>query len=91
VSAPIKHDAARCQFSTQEDGHLCVLDYTLDGPTMVIRHTGVPQAVGGRGFAAQLMRAALDASRQQGWRVLPVCSYASAYMRRHPETEDLLV
>jgi len=90
VSADICHDAARCRFSMQTDGHLCVLDYTLNGQTMTITHTGVPQAVGGRGIAAQLMAAALDAARRQGWRVLPVCSYASAYMRRHPGTEDLL-
>jgi len=90
VSAAIYHDAARCRFYTQVDGHLCVLDYTLHGLTMTITHTGVPEVVGGRGIAAQLMSAALDTARQQDWRVLPVCSYACAYMRRHLDTADLL-
>jgi len=90
VNAAICHDAARCRFYTQVDGQLCVLDYTLRGLTMTITHTGVPAAVGGRGIAAQLMSTALDAARRQGWRVLPVCSYACAYMRRHPDTADLL-
>jgi len=90
MSAAICHDAERCRFYTQVDGHLCVLDYTLGGLTMVITHTGVPQAVGGRGIAAQLMSAALDTARRQGWRVRPVCSYASTYMLRHPDTADLL-
>lgn len=42
------------------------------------------------------MRAALEAARASGWTVNPICSYAAAYMRRHPDAaqrqhrEDLL-
>ena len=47
------------------DGERAVLDYTIAGDVMTITHTGVPQAIGGRGIAAELMRAALD-SRAKG-------------------------
>ena len=53
------HDQASQQFTTDIDGHRAVLDYTLSGSVMNITHTGVPQAIGGRGVAAELMRAAL--------------------------------
>jgi len=86
----IEHDAARHRFAVQVDGHDCELDYVLRDSTMVITHTGVPPAVGGRGIAAALTEAALATAREQGWKVSPVCSYAAAYMRRHPETRDLL-
>jgi uncharacterized protein len=79
----ISHDRAGHRFSTQIDGHQAELDYTLSGKVMSITHTGVPQAIGGRGIAAQLMRAALDAAHEEGWTVDPVCSYAVAYMRKH--------
>lgn len=86
----IEHDESRGRFHTEVDGHLGVLDYQLSNGTMIIQHTGVPAAVAGRGIAAQLTRQALDTARQRGWRVLPLCSYAVAYIARHPDYQDLL-
>jgi predicted GNAT family acetyltransferase len=37
-----------------------------------------------------LVAEALRWARTQGLRVQPRCSYVAAYMRRHPETQDLL-
>jgi hypothetical protein len=68
----------------------CVCDYQLAGRVMEITHTGVPPAVEGRGIAAELVAAALAHARANGWKVRPICSYVQAYMRRHPETLDLL-
>ncbi|MBO1112440.1 GNAT family N-acetyltransferase [Bordetella petrii] len=85
----IQHHEQQGRFDTQVDGQLCVLDYQLRDGMMIIQHTGVPPAVEGRGIAAQLTRAALDTARQRGWRVRPVCSYAAAYIKRHPEYQDL--
>lgn len=78
------------RFEVVVEGHLCVLDYQLDGETLVITHVGVPSAVGGRGIAAQLTQTALETARSRGWRVVPVCSYARAYIQRHPDYADLL-
>jgi predicted GNAT family acetyltransferase len=63
---------------------------------MTITHTRVPQPIGGRGIAAELMAAALGAAKEAGWSVVPKCSYAVAYMQRHAQgagakhLEDLL-
>jgi predicted GNAT family acetyltransferase len=83
VSA-IKHDPNAHRFTTEVNGSRAQLDYTLQGGVMTITHTGVPPAIGGRGVAAQLMREALSAAHSAGWSVNPVCSYAAAYMARHP-------
>jgi len=90
LMAEITHDAQSQRFQCTVDGYRCVLDYRQAGGTMSILHTGVPAEVGGRGIAADLTRAALDEARRQGWRVAPLCSYAEAYLRRHPEYADLL-
>ena len=86
----VRHDAHAGRFEAVVDGHRCELDYHLAGGVMDIVHTGVPPAVGGRGIAAELVRVALAHARAQGWRVRPTCSYVQVYMRRHPETQDLL-
>jgi predicted GNAT family acetyltransferase len=80
----IEHDRNARRFKTTVEGHQAVLDYILSKDVMTITHTGVPHAIGGRGIAAELMRAALGAARAEGWQVNPACSYAAAYMRRHP-------
>lgn len=86
----ISHETQHPRFSTSVDRHLCVLDYHLSAAVMTITHTGVPTAVGGKGIAAALTQAALDTARANGWRVVPTCSYAAIYIKRHPEYADLL-
>ncbi len=84
----IDHDPAAHQFSTQVDGHRAELDYTVADGVMTITHTGVPPAIGGRGVAAELMRAALKVAGERGWSVNPACSYAAAYLRKHAPAHD---
>jgi len=85
----INHDAGRRRFTTEVEGHRALLDYSLSESVMTITHTEVPQPIGGRGVAADLMRAALAAANKEGWSVVPACSYAAAYMRRHPDSGEI--
>jgi len=86
----IVHNAAAHRFETVLDGEFAWADYRLDGNVMRLVHTEVPPAYEGKGFAGALVHAALAHAREQGLRVLPLCSYVRAYMKRHPETHDLL-
>jgi len=81
----ISHDPGARRFSTEVEGSRGELDYTLADGVMTITHTRVPPAIGGRGIAAQLMEAALNAARAAGWSVNPACSYAKAYLEKHPQ------
>ena len=85
----VAHDAARHRFSATVEGHECEIDYRLADGVMTITHTGVPSQIGGRGHASALTQFAMDHARAQGWKVIPACSYAAAWMRRHPEYDDL--
>lgn len=85
----IQHNRGARRFEVDVDGAHCVLDYTLAEGGMAITHTEVPPAAGGRGVAGELVRTALDFARAKGWKVAPLCSYAEAWMTRHPEYADL--
>ncbi len=80
----INHDSSAKRLSAQLEGHTGTLDYSLNGTIMSITHTRVPSEIGGRGVAAELMRSALELAAANAWTVNPVCSYAVAYMKRHP-------
>ncbi|WP_350016927.1 GNAT family N-acetyltransferase [Rhodanobacter sp. IGA1.0] len=90
MSCVIRHDRIAHRFQTEVEGVPCVLDYLLAGGVMTITHTGVPAEVGGRGIAAALVQTAMDTARSEGWKVVPACSYAAAWMQRHPDYADLL-
>jgi predicted GNAT family acetyltransferase len=81
-------EASRFEVALGHGLGLCL--YRRQGSTLVLTHTEVPASLQGRGIASVLVRAALDWARAEGLRVRPLCSYVAAYMRRHPETQDLL-
>ncbi len=79
------------RFETQVEGNLCVLDYRRQGGVLQIDHVGVPVPVEGRGIAAALTQAAMDWARTSGMKVAPICTYAAAWVARHPDYADLRV
>ena len=91
MSHPITHDPATPRFLTEVEGQQAELVYRLQGGSLVIEHTGVPEAIGGRGIAGKLVRAAADYARGAGLKVAPVCSYSAEWMNRHPEYNDIRV
>ena len=86
----VDHDPAGQRFTARVQGHLALLDYQLKRRRMLITHTEVPEAIGGRGIAGELTRVALRWAREQRYKVVPACAYAEAFMARHEEYQDLL-
>lgn len=52
-------------------------------------HTGVPDAMGGRGVARALLDFMLDDARTNGFRIVPLCPFVRAQYARHPEWANL--
>ncbi|MFQ8432791.1 GNAT family N-acetyltransferase [Amaricoccus sp. W119] len=52
-------------------------------------HTGVPDAMGGRGVSKALLNFMLDDARENGFRIVPICPFVRAQYARHPEWSDL--
>jgi predicted GNAT family acetyltransferase len=90
LSSKVSHNAARERFELALDGGTALCVYRRQGDALLLTHTEVPPAHEGQGLAAVVVQATLDWARAQGLRVRPLCSYVAAYMRRHPETQDLL-
>ncbi len=55
----------------------------------VADHTIVPPEIGGRGVAGALVQALIADARDQGFGIVPQCSYVEAQFRRHPDWADL--
>ncbi|MBK8199150.1 MAG: N-acetyltransferase [Acidobacteria bacterium] len=64
--------------------------YTHPKPGVLsANHTGVPDAMGGRGVAKALLDFMLDDARTNGFKIVPVCPYVRGQYARHPEWSDL--
>ena len=89
MNLQIEHLPERGRFQAVVEGATCAADYRLADAVMTITHVGVAASLEGRGIAAALVQAALDHAKANRLKVLPLCSYARAYMRRHPESAAL--
>jgi predicted GNAT family acetyltransferase len=68
-----------------EDGMEAELVYRKNGRRLLIRHTGVPDSLSGRGIGGQLVSTAIERARADGLTVVPVCPFARSWIERHPE------
>jgi uncharacterized protein len=78
------------RFEASISGHTAVAQYETRPGVMTFTHTRVPESLRGKGVASELAHVALAAARERGLRVIPKCAFFASYMRRHPETQDLL-
>ena len=88
--AAIVDNPAQKRFETVIEGHTAYIDYTMDGNTIRFEHTIIPEALQGRGLAGQLAAACLKSARDRGLSVTPVCQVVIGYMKKRPETHDIL-
>lgn len=73
-----------------DDGEVAFADYQRLNGAVLFPHTVVPEAYEGQGLGSQLVKAALATAREEGLKVMPQCAFFASYMKRHPETHDLL-
>lgn len=83
-AAPVQHDAEGKQFYIDAEGGRAYLVYMdLGKQTMDIYRTFVPDALRGQGLAARLAAEALRYADEQGYTVIPSCSYVERYIQQH--------
>ena len=86
----IRNNEAESRFESEVDGKLSFIEYKLAPHRIIFVHTEVPEELAGRGIAQELAKTALDHARQNKLHVVAICSYVAAYIKRHPEYQDLV-
>jgi len=87
----VVHNTDKNRFEVTVDGRTAVTEYMQPGHKIILSHTEVPVELEGNGIASKLARTALDYARTEKLKVMPLCPYVAAYIRRHPEYQDLVL
>ena len=72
------------------DGSFAIAQYSLSAGKIIFPHTEVPPEHESQGLGSLLIRTALAAARKRRLLVVPLCPFFAAYMKKHPEEQDLL-
>jgi predicted GNAT family acetyltransferase len=69
-------DEGRFELTVEEQTALLV--YRVEGASLVLIHTEVPEALGGRGLGGVLVEAAVEWAVRDGLTIVPLCPFAVA-------------
>ena len=73
------------RFELDVEGQTAVLNYERSPKSLLLVHTEVPASLRGRHLGDRLVEGAIAHAREQGLRVVAVCPFVKAYLRKHPE------
>lgn len=78
------------QYEVTIDDEVALVAYSLDGDTVTFTHTEVPTRFEGQGVGGAIVRFALDDARRRALRVIPMCPFVRAWLKRHAEYLDIV-
>ena len=73
------------QLEIRAGGQLAELIYRTRAGRLILVHTEVPEALGGRGLGGELVRAAIGKANAEGMTLVPLCPFARSWLERHPD------
>ena len=90
--AKVRHDEEQQRYVLEINGQLLgFAQYHEEGDRQIFTHTEIDDSLSGKGMGSMLVRESLDDARQRGKRIVPVCEFIGAYVKKHPDWNDILV
>jgi len=78
------------RFELTENGLTVFADYRIRDGAYLLPHVEADPALRGTGAAGRLMAAIVEHARTEKLTLVPRCSYALAWFKRHPDAADVL-
>lgn len=80
----VTDNTSRSQYEMDVGGQTVFARYRRQDDATLILHVEAPPSLRGTGAADRFMHGLMALAAQQGTKLVPVCSYARAWMARHP-------
>ncbi len=85
-----RDNTAAHRYELDHEGGPSFAEYTDGDGVRYITHVETPHEARGQGHSGRLMAAIVESARSGERKLVPQCSYAVAYFRRHKEAADVL-
>ena len=87
----VRDNQDELRYEIEEDGEILgTIRYTRGDGVITLVHTEVDPKAEGEGVGSALVQGALDDIRARGLKVRPFCPFVAAYIRRHPDYEEIV-
>lgn len=86
----VRNNPDHHRFEALVDGSLAIAEYNLIQGGIIFSHTEVPKQLEGRGIGSALIRTGLAHAREHGLKVMPICPFFAAFLKKHAEWHDLV-
>ncbi len=82
---------AHDRFELLTDGKKSVVAYFQpDDNTLALAHTEVHPDLEGQGIGSNLVQQVLEYSEQHNLKIVPLCPFVAAYIKRHPDWQRVV-
>ncbi|NTI49480.1 N-acetyltransferase [Agrobacterium rhizogenes] len=86
-----ENNASGGRYAATVEGHEAEMTFSRASPNLIIiDHTGVPDALRGKGVGQALALHAVEEARRGGWKIIPLCPFFKAQSLRHKEWHDVV-
>ncbi len=84
MTARLTDNESLSRFEILESGQTVFADYRVENGKLFIDHVESPVALRGAGAAGRLMTLVARHAQESNLTIVPICSYAAAWLRRNP-------
>ncbi|RYE16328.1 MAG: N-acetyltransferase [Sphingobacteriaceae bacterium] len=91
MNEKIKVNEAQNQFEIKTPEGLALIAYEMEGNTMSIMHTEVPEASEGQGVGSAMAEFALNYAQEKQLKVKVYCRFVQVYLKKHPQYQNLII
>lgn len=88
---PISDNTELNRYEIAVGDEIAFLTYRRRPGSVLLAHTEVPVSLRGQGLGQALAKHGLDEARHTGEHVVVKCPFVTAWLKRHPEYNDIVV
>lgn len=90
LELPLVKNEKLNQFELTIEGHTALIAYKERSKKIWLIHTEAPLELQGKGAATAIIEKSLQYIEDNGYKLIPLCVFVAAYLKRHPEWNRIL-
>jgi predicted GNAT family acetyltransferase len=85
LNVPLIKNADKNRFELITDTYTTFIEFKERGKKIWLIHTEAPEELKGKGSATAIVEKTLVYLEENGYKMVPLCPFVAAYLKRHPE------